>query len=98
MTSPSIAGRFEHWFFSGTRLTTDGWRTRLYCASTAKRGTHSVADMFSAGARAQHVLLDILLSQFPDARTIRDAYSWLDSFINHVLYNNQIWPEWVRMR
>jgi hypothetical protein len=46
-------------------------------------------------------LLDILLAEFPDARfvlTIRDAYSWLDSLINHLLHYNQAGPEWTQLR
>ena len=46
-------------------------------------------------------LLDILVAEFPDARfvlTIRDAYSWLDSIINHILNHPQTTPEWLRMR
>jgi Sulfotransferase domain len=46
-------------------------------------------------------LLDVLLAEFPDARfvlTIRDAYSWVDSFINHVLHFNQAGKDWLRLR
>jgi hypothetical protein len=46
-------------------------------------------------------LMDILLTEFPDALfvlTIRDAYSWLDSFINHVLHFNGMGPDWLRFR
>lgn len=45
-------------------------------------------------------LLDYLLQKFPDALfllTIRDCYSWLDSFINHTLRFNA--PEyWLKLR
>lgn len=46
-------------------------------------------------------LIDILLREFPDAcfvLTIRDCYTWLDSFINHQLCYPKINPEWQRMR
>lgn len=46
-------------------------------------------------------LLEPLLTEFPDSRfvlTIRDCYSWLDSFINHVLHYNQAGTETLRFR
>jgi hypothetical protein len=47
-------------------------------------------------------ILDILLREFPEARfvlTIRDCYSWLDSWINHaVRYKDDIHPLWIQTR
>lgn len=40
-------------------------------------------------------LLDILVNEFPESKfilTIRDCYSWLDSFINHRLVYPKAWP------
>lgn len=45
-------------------------------------------------------LLDHLLDEFPDARfllTIRDCYSWLDSFINHSLRQGAS-DNWTKLR
>jgi hypothetical protein len=46
-------------------------------------------------------ILDILLREFPDARfvlTIRDCYSWCDSFMNHAVRNRQsVDPLWHQM-
>ena len=45
-------------------------------------------------------ILGYLLEAFPDARfilTIRDCYSWLDSFINHSLRRNAR-KEWIALR
>lgn len=45
-------------------------------------------------------LLDILLTEFTNVKfilTIRDCYSWLDSFINHQLYS-PCSPAWQKLR
>ncbi|OQY46820.1 MAG: hypothetical protein DRR08_23120 [Candidatus Parabeggiatoa sp. nov. 2] len=44
-------------------------------------------------------LIDILVSEFSEAKfifTLRDCYSWLDSFINHSLTYPQIYNTWFR--
>ncbi len=48
-----------------------------------------------------YFLLDILINEFSDAQfilTIRDCYSWLDSFINHYLARPELqYKHWRRM-
>lgn len=51
-------------------------------------------------SQLNYFILDELIALFPDARfvlTIRDPYSWLDSFINHQL-NRPTSPRWTRLR
>jgi protoheme ferro-lyase len=51
-------------------------------------------------SQLNYFLLDSLVSEFPNAKfilTIRDCYSWLDSFINHQLSRNCS-PNWQRLR
>lgn len=51
-------------------------------------------------SQLNYFLLDILLAEFADAKfilTIRDCYSWLDSFINHQLARKS-GPLWDRLR
>jgi hypothetical protein len=51
-------------------------------------------------SQLNYFILDELLELFPDARfvlTIRDPYSWLDSFVNHQL-NRPTTPRWTRLR
>ena len=47
-------------------------------------------------------LLDPLLAEFPDARfvlTLRDCYSWLESFLNHATrFDGRTHPRWLRLR
>ncbi|PSO95277.1 MAG: hypothetical protein BRC48_08845 [Cyanobacteria bacterium QS_9_48_30] len=51
-------------------------------------------------SQLNYFLLDSLVSDFPNAKfilTIRDCYSWLDSFINHQL-SRTCSPNWQRLR
>jgi hypothetical protein len=51
-------------------------------------------------SQLNYFILGELVALFPDARfvlTIRDPYSWLDSFINHQL-NRPSTPRWTRLR
>lgn len=51
-------------------------------------------------SQLNYFLIDILIKEFADAKfilTMRDCYSWLDSFINHQLAR-PCSPNWVRMR
>jgi hypothetical protein len=51
-------------------------------------------------SQLNYFLIDILIKEFPDTKfilTIRDCYSWLDSFINHQLAR-PCPPNWLRMR
>jgi len=63
-----------------------------------KRDKHRYLEVDSS--QLNFFLLDILLQEFPLARyilTIRDCYSWLDSFINHSLSRTGP-PEWRSFR
>lgn len=51
-------------------------------------------------SQVNYFLLDVLLSEFPKAKfilTIRDCYSWLDSFTNHQL-SRRCSPDWQKLR
>ena len=51
-------------------------------------------------SQLNYFLLDILLQEFEEAKfilTIRDCYSWMDSFINHQLAHRSS-PLWDRLR
>lgn len=53
-----------------------------------------------SSSQLNYFILDILVSEFTQANfilTIRDCYSWLDSFINHQLSRNCS-PEWKKLR
>jgi hypothetical protein len=61
------------------------------------RDTRLRADVDSS--QLNNEIIDILLEEFPDALfilTIRDCYSWLNSFINHCLNNPN--PKELRLR
>ncbi len=51
-------------------------------------------------SQMNYFILDVLVREFAGARfvlTIRDCYSWLDSFLNHSV-GLPVTPDWVRMR
>lgn len=51
-------------------------------------------------SQLNYFILDILISEFTQAKfilTIRDCYSWLDSFINHQLAR-KCSPAWAKLR
>lgn len=46
-------------------------------------------------------VLDFLVREFPEARfvlTLRDCYSWVNSFLNHWLHQPAPDPQWVRLQ
>lgn len=52
-------------------------------------------------SQLNYFLLDILLDEYPNAKfllTIRDCYTWLNSFINHSLRVSSAAPLWRRFR
>jgi hypothetical protein len=52
-------------------------------------------------SQLNHFFAGIYAKLFPNARfilSIRDPYSWLDSFINHQLYYTNTHPTWIKLR
>lgn len=66
--SAAISQKSKLWFRSLAHALLGMRRTRLYCLGTGKSGTHSLAEMFARGARADHeVQTEILIPKILDA-------------------------------